>query len=69
MPEFFIRFLTKPGQTVLDPFAGSNVTGAVAEWLERRWIASEINAGYVAGSIVRFPDAVARDARPASAAG
>ena len=69
VPEFFIRFLTEPGQTVLDPFAGSNVTGAVAQRLERSWIAAEINAGYVAGSIVRFPDAVARDARPASAAG
>ncbi len=34
LPDFFIRFLTKPGQLVLDPFAGSNVTGQVAEGLE-----------------------------------
>ena len=27
VPEFFIRFLTEPRQLVLDPFAGSNVTG------------------------------------------
>src|SRR4029077_12715185 len=26
---FFIRLLTRPGDLVLDPFAGSNTTGAV----------------------------------------
>lgn len=39
MPEaiakFFINFLTDPGDLILDPFAGSNVTGAVAESLNR----------------------------------
>jgi DNA modification methylase len=55
VPEFFIRFLTLPGQLVVDPFAGSNVTGAVAERLERRWLSVEINADYVAGSRLRFP--------------
>ncbi|MBI3409789.1 MAG: site-specific DNA-methyltransferase [Planctomycetes bacterium] len=57
LPDFFIRFLTKPGQTVLDPFGGSNVTGQVAESLERHWISIEINADYVAGSKLRFPAA------------
>jgi DNA modification methylase len=57
VPEFFIRFLTEPGQLVLDPFAGSNVTGAVAERLERRWLSVEINAEYVAGSQLRFEPA------------
>jgi len=69
VPEFFVRFLTQPGQTVLDPFAGSNVTGQVAEGLQRRWIAVELNGDYVAGSMLRFPDAVTTSARPASAAG
>lgn len=55
LPDFFIRFLTKPGQKVLDPFGGSNVTGQVAESLERHWISIEINADYVAGSKLRFP--------------
>jgi DNA modification methylase len=54
LPEFFIRFLTQPGQTVLDPFAGSNVTGQVAESLDRKWTSIEINADYVAGSRLRF---------------
>ena len=43
VPEFFINFLTEPGQLVLDPFAGSNMTGHVAERLERRWMSVEIN--------------------------
>jgi len=54
IPEFFIRFLTKPGDTVLDPFAGSNVVGEVAERLGRKWISSEINPEYVLGSAFRF---------------
>lgn len=54
LPDFFIRFLTEPNQLVVDPFAGSNVTGQVAERLGRRWISIEINADYVAGSRLRF---------------
>jgi site-specific DNA-methyltransferase (cytosine-N4-specific) len=56
VPEFFVRFLTEPGQLVLDPFAGSNVTGQVAEALGRRWLSVEINADYVRGSQLRFTD-------------
>lgn len=69
VPEFFIRFLTEPRQLVLDPFAGSNVTGQVAEALDRRWLSIEINADYVAGSMLRFPAAVASSFLPDSAAG
>jgi site-specific DNA-methyltransferase (cytosine-N4-specific) len=54
LPEFFVRFLTEPGDLVLDPFAGSNTTGQVAEELRRRWLAFELNADYVAGSRLRF---------------
>jgi DNA modification methylase len=68
LPEFFIRFLTEPGQLVLDPFAGSNVTGWVAETLDRSWISIEINADYVAGSRLRFKGAVPSSERPDSAA-
>jgi len=31
LPEFFIRFLTNPGDLVVDIFGGSNTTGQVAE--------------------------------------
>lgn len=61
VPEFFVRFLTEPGQLVLDPFAGSNVTGFVAERLGRRWLAVEINADYVAGSRLRFEETAVVD--------
>ena len=67
VPEFFIRFLTEPGDLVLDPFAGSNTTGHIAERLERRWLSIEINADYVAGSRLRFDDALTA-ALPGSAA-
>ncbi|BCL36223.1 DNA-methyltransferase [Nostoc sp. MS1] len=52
--EFFIRFLTDEEDIVLDPFAGSNTTGFVAETLQRRWISVEINHDYVLGSRYRF---------------
>jgi len=54
LAEFFIKFLTKPGDLVLDPFAGSNSTGAAAERLGRRWLAIEPERDYVAGSRGRF---------------
>lgn len=54
LPDFFIRFLTTPGQLVLDPFAGSNTTGAAAERLGRRWLSCDLSPEYVAGSRFRF---------------
>lgn len=54
IPEFFIRFLTEEGDTVLDIFAGSNTTGAVAERLKRYWIAFELERDYLATSVFRF---------------
>ena len=35
LPTFFIEFLTDPGDTVLDIFAGSNTTGSAAENLDQ----------------------------------
>lgn len=54
LAEFFIRFLTDEGDLVVDPFAGSNTTGAVAEATNRRWLSIELDADYIAGSIGRF---------------
>lgn len=54
LPAFFIKFLTDPGDLVVDPFAGSNVTGAMAECLGRRWIATELNEEYARASKFRF---------------
>jgi DNA modification methylase len=39
---------------VLDPFAGSNTTGAVAENLNRRWVVTETVANYLNASKFRF---------------
>jgi len=52
--KFFVDFLTDPGDLVIDPFAGSNVTGAVCDGKKRRWLTSEIEGKYVEGSIIRF---------------
>lgn len=57
LAEFFIRFLTEPGDLVLDPFGGSNTTGAAAEKLDRHWITVEPNLTYIAGSLGWFPSA------------
>lgn len=54
LPEFFIRMLTELGDVVYDPFAGSCVTGEVAERLKRKWICSEILAEYLDGALARF---------------
>lgn len=53
--RFFVKILTDPSDLVLDPFAGSNTTGAMAEELKRKWIAIEPTREYVAGSMGRFP--------------
>lgn len=54
LPEFFINLCTDTGDLVLDPFAGSNVTGEVAENMNRRWLAIESNEDYLIGSRLRF---------------
>ena len=54
LAEFFIKFLTDENDIVLDPFAGSNTTGFVAESLQRRWMSFEINENYLIGSKYRF---------------
>jgi len=56
LPRFFIEFLTDPGDLILDPFAGSNTTGAVAEKLGRRWIGMELRRDYAEDSELRFSD-------------
>lgn len=54
LPEFFIKLLTDKGDLVVDPFAGSNTAGAVAERLGRRWIAVELVEEYLEASKFRF---------------
>ncbi|AGB38049.1 DNA-methyltransferase [Natronococcus occultus] len=53
-PEFFIDFVTEPGDVVLDIFSGSNTTGQVAQQMGRKWLAFEFNSDYVDTSRYRF---------------
>jgi site-specific DNA-methyltransferase (cytosine-N4-specific) len=52
--EFFVEFLTDENDWILDPFAGSNSTGSVAEALKRKWLSIEMNEDYIEGSKSRF---------------
>jgi len=54
LPEYFIRMLTDPKDLVLDPFAGSCITGEVAERLKRKWICVELIEDYLKGAMARF---------------
>jgi site-specific DNA-methyltransferase (cytosine-N4-specific) len=60
LASFFLHFLTDPGDLVLDPFAGSNTTGYVAEMNRRRWIAIEQEKEFAQQSRIRFRDPVLR---------
>jgi len=54
LPTFFLRFLTEPGDLVLDPFAGSNTMGEACEREKRRWVAMEVEKSYLEASRFRF---------------
>lgn len=55
--DFFVKLLTDQGDLVLDPFAGSNTTGASAERLRRHWVALDAELDYLRGSFGRFDSA------------
>lgn len=46
LPTFFIKLMTRPGQLVFDPFAGTGTTAVAAELLGRRWLVTEIDERY-----------------------
>lgn len=54
IPDFFTRFLTEPGDLVVDPFGGTIRTGLAAERLGRRWIVTEWILQYVRGAAELF---------------
>jgi DNA modification methylase len=45
--EHFIRLHTKPGDLVVDPFAGSGSSGVAAKKLGRRWIGCDTDERWV----------------------
>jgi site-specific DNA-methyltransferase (adenine-specific) len=58
MPEQLVgrvvRLLTDPGDVVVDPFAGSGTTLAVAKKLGRRYYGCEVDPGYATQIMVRL---------------
>ena len=56
LPTFFIKLMTKPGQLVFDPFAGTCTTALAAEMLERRWLVTELDEKFA----VILPDRIKR---------
>jgi site-specific DNA-methyltransferase (adenine-specific) len=47
LPKFFINLFTKPGDNVLDPFAGSGTTGLAALELKRNVVLIDTKEEYV----------------------
>ena len=54
LAEFLIKFLTQPGDLVVDGMAGSCTTGVAAESLKRRWVCVDAMAEYIRGAATRF---------------
>ncbi len=54
IPEYFLRMLTDPGDFIVDPFAGSCVSGEVAERLKRKWVCCDLVKDYLQGALARF---------------
>lgn len=54
LAAFFVQLLTDENDLVLDPFAGSNTTGFVAENLNRQWLSIEMKSEYIESSQARF---------------
>lgn len=54
IPEFMIKFLTDPGDLVVDLWAGTIKTGLAAEKNGRRWFCTEIMLEYLRGGAELF---------------
>jgi len=61
LPKFFIEFLTEPHDLVLDIFSGSNITGKVAEDMNRNWLSIDNRRDYVASSSFWFVNLKTRE--------
>lgn len=46
LPTFFIKLMTRPGDVVFDPFAGTCTTALAAEQLDRQWLMTELDPKY-----------------------
>jgi site-specific DNA-methyltransferase (adenine-specific) len=62
--ERIIRVSSQPGDLVLDPFAGSGTTLAVAKRLQRRYLGVELSPAYAAAIETRLATIVPGDDAP-----
>lgn len=58
MIKFLIRYLTEPGDLVVDNMAGKLTTAMAAEELDRTWLVTEWMWDFVRGAAERFRSAV-----------
>ena len=56
LAQFYIEYLTEPGQPVVDPCSGWFTTAQAAEGLGRRWAGTEMMGEYVLGGANGFRD-------------
>jgi len=54
LPEFFIKFLTQPGDVIVDIFGGSMTAGWAAERQNRAWLGFDLDPTYIEASKFRF---------------
>ena len=54
LADFLIRFLSTPGDLVVDPFGGTLTTARAAECLGRRWCSTELILEYIRAAAQRF---------------
>lgn len=54
LADFLVRFLSKPGDLVVDPFGGLCTTAQAAQDNARRWVATDIMFEYLWGASHRF---------------
>lgn len=54
LADFMVRYLSEPGDLVVDPFGGWGTTGFAAEANGRRWLTTEKHLEYVLGTQLRF---------------
>lgn len=67
LAEVMILWWTRPGDTIVDPFAGGPVRGIVAAHLGRRYIGVDISAKQVEANRRRYEDWQVRGLLPGSA--
>ena len=57
LADFLVKFLTQPGDLVVEPFSGLGTTAEAAESNGRRWISTEMMYEYAWASGHRFHEA------------